>query len=739
MRSLPSTIKIQITLDSAITRKGDDNMTKTRFEILLRRKNKVLISPAYWRSTDGTTLISTVATVMKNIESLGFTFSKELTNVLSRYCPQNTVYDIYMELVPILKEMVGANVKYEPMYPNFPESVMNRSDMELYLNAMIHYWSNGTLYPVEEKDERLPLFDDTKATVLGIGRDSDLQEILDNLLASTTSLSQTDKEDLEFLFTTLKVKLPEEIPFKETCALVSKIIINKGVLADMGALRRYNRTATDVLRLITALSDGDVSLATNTKYKSFKRITRRLLIDLLDNCTNLEEDMLKYKNRWIRVGERLHPSEYPEYKRANEAFKKLRENEKIETFNSKVEKYLEAGSSVVAAKILGNRPGEFARRLDQLLRKPHNPEAQLTIVDSFENVVDQVSTPVLLQVITHFQYRNDPTSNRVYFPKGVVAKCYYEPNTLEHINDVLCLKVMDVCRSELMRRFKDLPAMGNVYLSDSFKNYLVPFSQRSASKALKTIVRGSRLPILENIKTLRGFIWWTNVGKTDDCRHGRVDIDLSAAIFDENWEYMEHVSYTNLKSAKYQASHSGDITNGGDVNGDGVAEFVDIDIDSVVKYGARYVVYQVHSFTNQQFSSMEHAMFGWMGRENPKSGEIFEPKTVQQKMDLTTEAAICVPVIFDCVKREMIWCDMAISLGAASKKPNNIESHLNRSTAIMYSLTTMHKPNLYDLLTLHINARGSRVFNKEEADIIFDIDDGITPFDTDVFMGQYLV
>lgn len=716
-------------------------MTKTRFEILLRRTNKVLVEiPSNWKYNCETVITPTVATIMKNLESLGFTFSKELADMLSRHYSQDMVYDLYLKLVPILKELVGANVKYKPMYPNFPESVMNRSDMELYLNAMVHYWSIGTLYPVEEKDERLPLFDDTKVTVLDIGKDSDLQEILDNLLASTTSLSKIDKDDVEFLFITLKVKLPEEIPFKETCALVSKIIINKGVLADMEALRRFNRTSTDVLRLITALSDGDVSLATNTKYKSFKRITRRLLLDLLDNCPNLEEDMLKYKNRWIRVGERLHPSEYPEYKVANEAFRKLRENEKIETFNGKVEKYLGANRSIAAAQILKSRPGEFARKLDRMLRMvSSSPASQLSIIDSFNEIVDRVSTPVLLQVITHFQYRNDPAGNRVYFPKGNVAKCYYEQNTLEHIDKAVCSMVSNVCQSELVRRFKELPDMGNVYLSDNFKNYLVPFSQRSASKALKTIVRGSRLPIPENVKTLRGFIWWTNLGKIGGYRYGRVDIDLSAAIFDENWEYMEHVSYTNLKSEKYQASQSGDITNGGDVNGDGVAEFLDIDIDSVVKYGARYVVYQVYSFTNHKFSDMEHAMFGWMGRENPKSGEIFEPKTVQQKMDLTTEATICVPVIFDCVKREMIWCDMAISLSAASNKPNNIESHLNKSTAIMYSLTTMHKPNLYDLITLHINARGNRVFNKEEADIIFDIDDGITPFNTDVFMGQYLV
>lgn len=222
--------------------------------------------------------------------------------------------------------------------------------------------------------------------------------------------------------------------------------------------------------------------------------------------------------------------------------------------------------------------------------------------------------------------------------------------------------------------------------------------------------------------------------------NGRVDIDLSAAIFDENWNYMEHVSYTNLRSDKYNACHSGDITNGGSVNGEGVSEFLDVDIDSVVKYGARYVVYQVYNYTCQNYSDMPHAMFGWMSREDVKSGEIYEPKTVEQKMDLTSQSTVCIPVIFDCVNREVIWCDMNLSLNGChiNRGGNNVESNLSGVAATCYSMVNMSKPNLYDLIDLHIKARGLRVDNKEDADIIFDIETGITPFDTEVFMGEYI-
>ena len=59
---------------------------------------------------------------------------------------------------------------------------------------------------------------------------------------------------------------------------------------------------------------------------------------------------------------------------------------------------------------------------------------------------------------------------------------------------------------------------------------------------------------------------------------------------------------------------------------------------------------------------MSHAMFGWMERDDGEFGEIFEPKTVKQKMDLASQSTVCIPVIFDCQTREVIWCDMNLTI-----------------------------------------------------------------------------
>lgn len=725
-------------------------------EILLRRKNKVILGI-------GTAKVANdrcITTIMKNIEELGYTFSREVFDVLRTYSV-NELTEFYLELKAALMKLKGANVVYMPMYADFPKGVMDAHFSELYINAMVHYWSDGILYPKNHRkrvNDRLPLFDETKVKVLQLGSEADVRQIFDNICTSRTSISRTDREDIAYLFETENMKLPDNIPHKENAAYISALYLQKNPLARVSGLRKYIKTATDVLRLVTAMSDGDVSLAENTRYKSFTRRQRRMIMELLSGCPNIEGDMLRYKERWIRIGERIHPSEFDcsrytlAYDRAINAFDKLRNNRKIETFAGKVEFDLAYGEYESALAELVKRPGELARRLDQLLRVAHKE----SVIRSFASVAEKVSTPVLLQVREHFLHRAEQADVRVFFPKGSLAKCHSERNNLPDIDERYCQEVIRICENALVKIYGQREPMGKVYLSEDYRNYVVPFSQRSASKAMKTIVRGSRLPMDSQTNAVRAFIWWTNMDKCDfeSYDSGRIDIDLSAAIFDENWNYMEHVSYTNLKSAKYKACHSGDIVNGGPVDGDGVSEFLDVDVDSVVRCGARYVVYQVYSYTGQTYADMPHAMFGWMERADVDSGEIYEPKTVEQKLDLTADSMVCIPVIFDCVKREFIWCDMNMSLSGihANIGGNNLESNLSGVAAVCYSMVNVKKPDLYDLIALNVMGRGVLVDNREDADIVFDTElylnndtvenerdkMVITPYDTELFMGEYL-
>lgn len=739
-------------------------------KILLRRKHLVVIEPNNAEYEQSKTENALVVSMMKNVQSLGFTFSKELFETLM-HCGKDELKNFYTELIPELKALVGADVTYRPMYPNFPEQVAEASDVELFINAIVHYFTLGQLMPEYEKNERLPLIDVNKMTVLSIGNSEDLMKILTNLASSKTSISQQDKEDI---ITIIKATpdyakyLPDTIPLKENVALIGKLIIEEAPIKSAAPIKKYFKTATDVLRLVTAMSDGDISLAAKTKYRSLKRCERRIILDLLANCGNIIEDLYRYQYEWIRVAEILHPFEYKykKYNGVNKAFNTLRNEKKPLMFGGQVQAAILKKDMRTAATLLKERPGEFARQLDKVLRDSDNANY---ILNCFKDIATSISTPVLLQVRQHFIGRmaEQRTPVRVFFPKGNLARAMSIKNELPAIDATICKNVARICRDALIEQYKEKDFLGNVFVDEDFKHYLVPFSQRSASKAVKTIVRGSKVPVKEDASAVRAFIWWTNMddSKADDYYgNGRVDIDLSAAIFDENWNYLEHVSYTHLRSAKYKAYHSGDITNGGSVKGNGVAEFLDVDIDSVGKRG-RYVVYQVYNYTSQKFCDLTNCRFGWMEREDVNSGEIFEPTTVAMKMDLTAESTVAIPVIFDCVERKFIWCDLNLAMPCSNRGGNNIESNISGVIATCFAMANMNKANLYDLILLNAKARGNIVTDRNEADIIFSNDTTkptetvievdteksietpvtkekdvkiVTTFDTDFFMGELL-
>lgn len=332
--------------------------------------------------------------------------------------------------------------------------------------------------------------------------------------------------------------------------------------------------------------------------------------------------------------------------------------------------------------------------------------------------------------MTHFKYRPYANELRLFFPKGNVAKAFSSPDTRPPVAPDACAAVVEVCEQTLLDRFAKLSALGNVYLDPQLQNYMVPFSQRSASKSLRTLVRGSKLAMPAG-ETIRFFLWWKE-GVIDGKSTGRTDIDLSAVLYDDAWNYKEHISYTNLRSARYKAAHSGDIVTAPH----GACEFIDIDIPSVLQYGGRYIVATLHSFTGQAYSELPECFAGWMMRQHPKSGEVFDPATVVDRLDLTANTQIAIPAILDLAERTVIWCDLALTRNPQFY--NNVEGHQTGMVAMGKAMTTAAKPNLYELFRLHALARGRLVEREEEAQTVFSVQRGITPFDMEEIMGSFL-
>jgi len=694
----------------------DDLMNNSLY---LRRRSKIVVSPTQRQELLPLTYVAAVA---KNLESLGYSFSQALIDEL-RLLTIDELTAVYEELVEAARRLRGVHKPFKPMYPNFPQQVMEMSKAELYINAILHYWTAGQYLPETEKKERLPLLDEVDLKMIDLGTESDFQSIFTRIAASNTSISVQDKEDLDWFVQYYRSEitrmLPQSIPQKENVAHVCGLLL-KYVDDAVDTIGKLTKTATDVLRIAVAMSDGDVSLAEPVKFRVFSRRERRLLLSFIDRIREPVEDMLRWKERWKRLGERLHPGDFANtFPNAYRAFRVLRKDTPFTTFNGGIEAALVDGAVQAAVDKLVGRPGDFARRLDHLLRRDLSKDD--AVITAFGKVVDTVSTPVLLQVMTHFHYRNVPANLRVFFPKGQVAKAQAIDYNLPSLPEDAAHRVFMTCRQALVRRFSALPSLGAVYVDPGLAKYLIPFSQRSASKALRTIVRGSRVG-LPAADTLRFFIWWKD-GKE------RTDLDLSAVMFDADFNHVDEIAYYNLTDMG--GHHSGDIVSAPN----GACEFIDVSIDKMIERGAAFVVMMVNSYTSQPYVDLPECFAGWMARQHANSGEIFDPKTVQDRFDLTANSQIALPIIFDLKNREAVWSDL--SLKGNPRWVNNVAGNRKGITIGLRAMCELRKTTLYDLLTLHAEARGRLASMPEDADVVFSVDAG-TPFELDTIASQFM-
>ncbi len=656
------------------------------------------------------------ATLCAEMIQLGYIPTQQLLSEISTL-PQNISVSIYSNVISALREMKGADVKYVPFYPNFPLQMMNMDEAELLINAIIHYWTAGIWRPEVVTLPRKVDFEDVTFKEIGIIHKEEFKKIFQRLVTSNDSLSGFDKDALEYFLTNEQIQINYDIPYKETMCIVAGRLLTQQI-----DIRGFVKNTTDILRIATYLSNGDISLSTNTKFKSLPRRIRKLLVALLQDVID-EEDINRHRNKWIKLFHSLHVGEYST--KVNRIAAKVRNNKKIETFNGKVQCNIDAKDIHGAVDLLVQRPSEFARRLDHLYRTRGNKnESNKYISDHFTSVASSVPTRILVQVGGALRTRVSTTTQRVVFPKGNVQRGIVLNQVLpalprSHVNTVIN-KIHGVMKD----RFKKLDDLGTVYIDPALKNCPVPTQMRSMSAGTCAVARGTRLPIGTD-STLRFFIYW--IGQ---------DIDLSATMYDDELNNIGHVSYNQLTSAKFKSYHSGDITHAPN----GASEFIDIDIDEAYAAGARYIGMHVLVYSGPSFKEHKKVYAGWMTRSHPASNEIYDAKTVQQKIDLNGESTSCIPVLFDLKYRKAIWADISTGSNDTFGR-NNVESNRASIVETMRAIIdTSRKMSLYELFHLHASVRGILVDIPEDADIVFSASAGdVTPFDITTINSEYVV
>lgn len=621
----------------------------------------------------------------------------------------------------VLKESLGSHVKHVALFNNFPD-LSDQSQLSMVIASWINLITDGE-FTVDSDKQRKVLKDKVSYKELKLVTRADLNTLLTKTLMSKDSLPKDLRDFVEYAVTDEKFSdminaVANDIVFKETLAIVVAHQIKNGIEPTA------KLTPTDILRVVASLSgETDLSLNQTFKIKSLSRSKRRMIVNALAQNLNVN-DIKKYKELWVRVFHSLHIGEYSKYPAIISVAKSLRSNVNIKTVTTEYNEAIKAGNMVDAAKILVGAPPVFARNLDKMLRDSQGSLKQAMILEMFESVADKINTKILLQLLGHIRNRQTDLEHRVVFTKGGEGRGILIDKKLTALSAATSSKLESILFDAITKQFAERNKFDGkkVFIGDSLNKILLPSQLASIGAKTNIVSRGSRVKIEGDGDYIRLFQHWKS-------HH---DIDLSAIVLNEHFQNKGVISFYNTRGS--YGVHSGDVRSAPD----GGSEFVDIDINKALKHDMRYVLATVNVYSGPTFKNVDECFAGVMIRQKPNSGEIYDPRTVLTKVDLTTDCTTVQLCLIDIKTREMIWLDIPSGTqvrGYADKSFDQQKVMLEH-----FAKLTDYKVNLDELFRLHVYAsKGAKlVKNKDEADIIIDYDGTISPYDVTLINSEYI-
>lgn len=631
------------------------------------------------------------------------------------------IIEFHNEAITWLRDITGGKHSFRSLYGNFPNDVLSMTQAELFWNQIFHYWTACT-FPETGRPKDVA-FEHVTYKMLTAGNDKRFMQIFTDLCSVGQSLTPTDTETLKwFANSGLDLKFPDKVPFKENLATLATILPQFKV-----------STVTDVLRIAVGFSGGDVSLPAVprkpkkvnrfaaerlTERKKFKfKLTldqKTRVLDLLEN-SNLdvrEMNQGRRYGRWIRLGEVLGQIDKIKYPRTANAFYRLRNQKrkgkpegeaKVRTWYSDVETAFKLDFATGLAK-LAERPGEFVRRLDALVRKNQKDQVKIkNILLTLSVVAEKVSNKVLFEVFTHFEGRTEAITNRSIFVKGARSRTAL-PN-LPKIDVNVIEAIKDTIITAVKSKFKDLAPMGSCWIDPELKKIPMPTNMRSMSDSLVPVIRGQRMPFGTGKKVIRPFVHWFD-------ENGNEDIDLHGFLLGE--KKATTFGYNGERSNSY-GQYSGDVRH----RRGACAEYVDIVVDNAVNHGYKYFVMVVHNFSNRSLASIKECVAGVMERETATANSTWKPDTITNAMRLTSASKMCLVGVYDLETREYIHLDLDWNTFSQYVSGRSDSNALFKAIEPYISLP---KFSVYDLLKWHVDARGTNA-GIESADTHFKFDD----------------
>lgn len=704
-------------------------------EVVLRRTGKILL-PSQSDNDSKETLPDTVlVAIQRKVEQFGYMFTNDALTEISKLSFAS-VQDFVLSLASALKSVTHAHIRPEHVfYKNFPEEVANASEVKLYIDQMVHYF--GTygmeslgfpvidILPRSEATARPEIPTPTHVKPLEVFH-GDSVTLAVSLVNAGVSLSENDMDEIFMLAS------PDMKSFIEQVNPVNRENKAHFLIRLAHEERPYEilDTATDILRYIAGRGGSDVSLGeTMPRIPNLPRPERKELLSRLDKMPydNVIADFSRHIGTWKRIARVLHVGDYAKsYPNASRAFRTLAEGNVSNSFNRMIENLLLEKKWRVVSGILVDRPGEFARRLNNLYNLAETKKNCLIVLSDFMKVASQIPTATLWQMVAFFENTDD--NFRVMYPKGRIANAYIAPRDSNKYSDTISGLTLEVIKDSIKEQYSQKEKLGKVWIDPELSKYAIPTGLRSASKSANAIPRGSRIK-LSDANFQRFYVWWKN-----PANGGRTDVDLSAVFLNKDFESMGSVSYHDLRLThnfnhkSFVALHSGDITNAPH----GAVEYVDVDIEEALQNNYRYLAMTINVFSGATFENLE-VNAGVMEKSDPLVGELHDPREVKNSFDVVTPSNFAMPFVVDLLTRELIWVDSATKV---QSQYSSIKS-VNTNTPIK-AFVNKRYASLGSLALAHAQSRGEVVSAKDEADVVWEMDGSLLPFTMDEIITNLL-
>ena len=691
--------------------------------IALRHLNGIYIPKNIDNNVNETLSIEELATLIKKFEGYGYIFSKELAIAISKE-ERNVIIDKLKSVIKVI-ENFKSDKDYVVFYKNFPDEVINMSEVELYINQILHYWigylPSNSENIIKEDVEPSKL---VKATELKLIDDEIIEKLFIDLLSSNVTLSEQYLDDVCVLTHSKSVEelenYMEYIQMKETLTTLSSYVLRK-----KGVLIGNFKTATDILRLIAKISKAEL----NNKHIHFAYFSRTKLSQLmnkLEDLKNIMPDINRYSKPWHSFfklyAKKINFNKYPKVRKVVDMLfgdiSYITERGKI---NEQIKKL-----PIMSEEDLDNFVkeftifyGDYVREILSLLNKANENQYEKLLI-GLENCVTKVNTRILFQLydrVINLQEK-DNLVPRLVNSKGKWRRLKESIN----LSDELLNRVLEIVEDGIKIQLKEKENLGKVYIDEDYKNIMLTTSEKDSNVSLRPMTRGSRIAFNPNAEVLRFFVAWKNLDekimKEFKVKYGRVDIDLSALSFDKDFKFKRVVAYYNQKEMGF--AFSGDITDAPQ----GALEYIDIyDLEKQKKNGTRYILMQIRSYNGYTFKEINSVYAGVM---ELTSNEAKEKKNmystaITQGFQIMSPQITTNTILVDLVKFEYVWLDMNMANYKVDIFQNSLtyEEIPYLNDLLKYFMKKQYV-TMYDLLKLNADVRGILIENKEEADIIFE-------------------